>query len=255
MLLILAFGSACSASSTAAESRLTYLILADTVEPLMITTDSDPLAGGIVTDTLKTILEGTTYQLSALVVPWQRMTEEMIERKDWVMYGPPSRCAAERGCARSQMHIVEFEHVVVALSDSPLRVRSHEDLFGQRLLLVDNFHYPGLDRYLATPVDQPGSGDIEDIRAFTPEGALRMLRHRRGDAYIDWRLRVLHNLAGAGLARDDVRFSDATDIVPTQTIHFFFSNQLPAEFRNHVDEKLLQMHQDGSMKRIIERYQ
>ncbi len=244
---------ACAGATTAAERALTYLILADTVPPLMITTADDPMAGGVVTDVVQQMFANTDYDIRPLVVPWQRMTEEMLERDDWITYGPRTRCTVERGCARSKDPILQFEHVVVTLADSPLVVRNHENLFGRNLLLVDNFHYPGLDQYLATPVDQAGSGEIRDIRAFTPEGALRMLRHRRGEAYIDWRLRVMYNLSGAGLAPGDVRLTDASNIVPTQGIHLIYSDKLSAELRAFIDERLAEMHLDGTLANIIDR--
>jgi hypothetical protein len=148
----------CVGTATAAERTLTYLILADTVSPLMITTADDPMAGGVVTDVVEQIFADTNYAVRPFVVPWQRMTEEMAEGDDWITYGHRTRCKIERGCARSEEPILQFAHVVVTLVDSSLAVRNHEDLFGRNLLLVDNFHYPGLDRYLETPVDAQGSG-------------------------------------------------------------------------------------------------
>ena len=252
LLQVVVMGYACVCS--AAEHTLTYLVLADTVPPLMITTDNDPLAGGIVTDVVKRIFSDTDYEIRPLVVPWQRMAEEMSERDDWISYGHRTRCDAQRGCTRSENHIIQFEHVIVTLADSALAVHSHEDLFGRSLLLVDNFHYPGLDQYLSTPVDAQGSGAIHDIRAFTPEGALKMLQHRRGDAYIDWHLRVLYNLAGAGLSLSDVRLTNASNIVPTQGIHLIHSSKLPTELDAHIDEQLSRMHLDGTLANIIQRY-
>lgn len=251
---LIAFLMICAGASSAAERSLTYLVLADTVAPLMITKPDDPMSGGIVTEVAKRVFSDSDYAVTPLVVPWQRMTEEMITRGDWVTYGQRSRCEADRGCTRSAAQIVPFEHVVVTLADSALTVQDHKDLFGKDLLLVDNFHYPGLDRYLTTPVDEQGTGAIRDVRAFTPEGALRMLRHRRGDAYIDWRLRVLYNLAGAGLTRSDVRLTGANQIVPAQGIYLIFSDRLPADVRVHIDARLTQMHLDGTIAEIVGRY-
>ena len=240
--------------AVSAESPLTYLILADTVEPLMIVTEADPMAGGIVTDTLREVLADSPYEINPLVIPWQRIAIEMRARDDWIMYGTQSQCKPDSGCAHSTGAIVQFEHVIVTLSDMPLEVQAHKDLFGKRLLLVENFHYPGLDPYLTTPVDGEGSGDIRDIRAFAPENALNMLRHRRGDAYIDWRLRVLYNLPDAGLARHDVRLTDASRLVPTQNVHFLFSDKLPAGLRHLIDARLSNLRQDGALDRIVNRY-
>jgi hypothetical protein len=81
-----------------------------------------------------------------------------------------------------------------------------------------------------------------------------MLQHRRGDAYIDWHLRVLYNLAGAGLALGDVRLQNASNIVPTQGIHLIYSDKLPVELVAHIDERLTRMHLDGTLANIIQRY-
>lgn len=241
-------------ASTGSDRTLTYLVLADTVPPLMITTEDDAMAGGIVTDVIQTLASTTGHALRAEVIPWQRMTELMSERGDWLMYGPSSRCVPARGCISSSVPMLEFDHVVVTLAGSSLSVKRLEDLFGKRLLLVDNYHYPALDAHLATPVDAQGSGAIVDIRAFTPVGALRMLRHGRGDAYVDWRRRVLYNLADAGLAAEQLRLEDASHIVPTQGLHLFYSAKLPAELREQLDRALVRMHQDGSLRAILDRY-
>jgi hypothetical protein len=235
-------------------NTLTYLVLADTVEPLMVVREAEPMYGGIVTDTLKAIFAGTPHQITPLVIPWQRVTVEMSQRDDWIMYGQPSRCGRNEDCAVSTEPIVAFDHVIVTLRDSVLEVHDYEDLFGEQILLVENFHYPGLDQYLTTPVDQIGTGQIRDVRAFSPVGALRMLRHRRAGAYIDWRLRVLYNLRGAGLELKDVRLAGVPMLVPDQNLHFFYSNKLPIPVRALIDERLATMHQNGAMTRILQRY-
>ena len=241
-----------SLAARADEHSLTYLILADTVEPLMIASESHPMAGGIVTDTLKSIFLGSPHEIKPLIIPWQRMKVEMRERSDWIMYGMPSQC--DSGCAHSADPIVLFDHVVVTLKDNPVEIREYQDLFEQRLLLVENFHYPGLDQHLATPVEGVGSGEIRDIRAFTPEGGLKMLRHGRGDAYIDWRFRVFYNLKKAGLSLDDVRLTEASNLIPIEAIHFFYSDKLDPALRQLIDKRMASMRADGSQQQIIDRY-
>ena len=233
---------------------LSYLVLTETVPPLMIATGDDPMAGGIVTEVLIEVLQGTGYRVDPVVAPWQRMSEEMAERDNWIMYGMASQCEQARGCARSTEHIVDFRHAVVTLADSTVAIQRPEDLFGLNLLLVENYHYPGLDQYLTNPVRGDGSGAIREVRAHTPEGAIKMLRHRRGDAYIDWYLRILYNLDDAGLQPDEVLLADASHIVPQQNIHFFFSNRLPQNVRNHFDKRLAEMRRNGTLARIVERY-
>ena len=240
--------------STSAKQPLSYLVLADTVEPLMITTRDDPMHGGIVTDVVKKVFEGSAYEITPKVLPWQRISAEMREQDNWIMYGMPSQCDSGGDCAFSQRPIVSFEHIIVTSRKTQLEVSGVNDLFGLRLLLVENFHYPGLDKYLTTPVDGIGTGDIEDIRAFTPEGALRMLRHQRGDAFIDWRVRALYNLTNAGFHRDDVRLTDISRIIPTQSVRFFYSRKLPLDVGIFIDDRLEKMQENGQLEQIIQRY-
>ena len=64
--------------------QLTYLILPDTSEPAMITEPGDPMSGGMFTDIVKAVFEGTRYDIVPLVVPWERMRIEFQERDDWI---------------------------------------------------------------------------------------------------------------------------------------------------------------------------
>jgi hypothetical protein len=234
--------------------QLTYLVLADTVEPLMITTDKDPMSGGIVTDVVREIFRDPSYIVNPLVVPWQRMSLERRNRDNWIMYGSPSQCKPGSGCVFSVNQVVQFEHVVVTLKTNQLKLPKVEDLFGKRLLLVENFHYPGLDQYLKTPTDVQGSGQISDLRSFTPASALKMLRHQRGDAFVDWRLRVLYNLQEAGLTLNEVRLDDFSQVIPTQGIHLFYSDNLPAETGRFINKRLAGMTKDGTLSRIVQSY-
>jgi hypothetical protein len=243
-----------SGSLMAVDQPLTFLVLADTVEPLMVTSDNDPMAGGIVTDVVREIFKDSRQIVLPLVVPWQRMKVEMRSRDDWIMYGSPSQCRPEADCAISLQQIVSFEHVLVTLADVEPKPSGVEDLFGKRLLLVENFHYPGLDRYLSTPMDINGSGEIQDIRAFTPASALKMLRHQRGDAYVDWRLRVLYNLPEAGLNVDQVHLADFSKIMPTQGIHLLYSSKIPAETALTINTRLAAIIENGTLSRIVQAY-
>jgi hypothetical protein len=243
-----------SCFSESADEPLTYLVLADTVEPLMITTAEDPMAGGIVTDVLRKIFLNSGHEIHPLVVPWQRLTIKMDELDNWIVYGMPSQCELGGGCTVSKHSIVNFEQVIVTLEKTQSEISHVEDLFNLRLILVENFHYPGLDQYLTTPTDTTGTGSIREIRAFSPESALRMLKHQRGDAFIDWRVRALYNLPKAGLTRDEVKLSDISSLIPTQGVRFFYSDRLPPEVGTLIDEQLSKMQKDGSLQGIIDAY-
>ena len=53
--------------ASGAETRITYLILAETVEPIMIVRDGDPMAGGLMTEIVKLIFDGSDYVVEPMV--------------------------------------------------------------------------------------------------------------------------------------------------------------------------------------------
>lgn len=247
-------GLLCPGSALAEKQRVSYFILAQTVEPLMIVRDGDPMAGGLFTEIVEQVFENSEYLVTPMVMPWLRMTEELKGRDDWVMHGIPAFFEPDIPYQLSDIPVFPFKHVAVTLKDNNFPVTKPSDIFGKTVILVENFHYTGLDGYLTNPVAGTGSGDVVSVRAFNPEGTLQMLRHKRGDLVIGWRARLIYNLPAAGLGIDDVNFQDASGIVPTIHMHFAFSPRWSEAFKQHVNARLKAMQADGTLARIFARY-
>ena len=243
-----------STGALAEKQRVSYFILAQTVEPLMIVRDGDPMAGGLFTEIVKKVFADSNYSVTPMIMPWQRMREELKRRDDWVIHGFPSGFESDIPFQLSDIPVFPFKHVAVTLKSDDFSVAKPEDIFGKTVILVENFHYTGLDTYLANPVAGIGSGDIVSVRAFSPEGTLQMLRHKRGDLVIGWRERLLYNLPAAGLSIDEVRVQDASGIVPTIHMHFAFSPRWSDAFKQHVNTRLKTMQADGTLARIFAKY-
>lgn len=237
-----------------AEDTVKYFILAGTMEPLMIMTPGDPMAGGLFTDILKRVFDNSPYTLEPMVMPWQRMTGELVARDDWLMHGIPAFFEPDIPYRLSSVPVFPFNHVAVTLRGTDLTVRVPADLFGRTVILVENYHYPGLDPYLDNPLVGTGSGEVASVRAFKPDGTLRMLKHGRGDVVIGFQPRLVYNLAAAGLSVDDVRFQDASGIVPTQSMHVAYSPNLPLAFETFLNGRLAEMHANGELAEIVTPY-
>lgn len=252
--LLFLCGLLCSLSALAEKQRVSYFILAQTVEPLMIVRDGDPMAGGLFTEIVEKVFQDSDYVVTPMVMPWQRMTVELKQRDDWVMHGIPAFFEPDIPYQLSDIPVFPFHHVAVTLKTNDFVVAKPADLFGKTVILVENFHYTGLDDYLTNPVAGTGSGDIVSVRAFGPEGTLQMLRHKRGDLVIGWRARLVYNLPEAGLGMDEVRFQDASGIVPTVYMHFAFSPRWSDSFKEHVNTRLKTMEAEGTLARIFAKY-
>lgn len=237
-----------------AETSVTYLILAQTVEPLMIARDGDPMAGGMFTEIVKKVFEGSDYVVEPVVLPWQRMKNEFLQRRNWITYGFLEGFEPGIPFELSSVSVFPFNHVAATLRDNDMTIAKPEDVFGRTVILVENFHYPGLDPYLKNPTEGDGSGDILSVRAFSPEGTLRMLKHRRGEIVFDWQPRLVYNLHAAGLELDEIRFQDASGIIPTKVMYFAYSPHWPKSFKQFVDARLQTLRDDGTLDAILKRY-
>ena len=149
-------------SSAAVGQRLTYLILPDTSEPAIIMRPDDPMAGGMFTDIVKAVFEDTVYEVVPVVVPWERMRIEFQERTDWINYGIPGSYGSDLPYKFSTVPVFPFDHNAVTLLERDFDIKKTEDLFGRSVILVENFHYSGLDPHLTHPLD--GVGTVLDIR-------------------------------------------------------------------------------------------
>jgi hypothetical protein len=237
-----------------AQTPVSYFVLAQTVEPLMIVRDGDPMAGGLFTDILKEVFENSEYVIEPTVMPWQRMKEEFRNSDNWVTYGFREGFEDDIPFELASIPIFPFNHVAATLTDSNISVMKAEDLFGRTVILVENFHYPGLDNYLTNPTDGTGSGQIQSVRAFDIKGTLQMLKHRRGDAVFDWGLRLIHNLPEANMKRDEIRFQDASGIIPTRDMYFAYSPNWPDSFKKFVHNRLKSLKADGTLDAILQKY-
>jgi len=175
------------------KDEISFLILS-TVEPLMITKPDDPMAGGIITEIVEAIFVDTEYEVVPKVMPWKRMAEELRTGSDWVTYGFPGGFDLDMPNEMSKLPVLSFNHVAITLKSNHFKVVDASDVSGKTAILVENFHYPGLDPYLDMPVVGDGDGTIKTVRAFSPKGTLRMLQHGRGDVVFGYHARMLYNL-------------------------------------------------------------
>lgn len=237
-----------------ATERVSYMILAETVEPIMIVKDGAPMAGGIMTEIVKLIFRDSDYQIEPVVLPWQRMQAEFKNRNNWIIHGIPNSFSTDIPFEMSVLPIFPFNHSAVTLKKHNISINKMEDLKNRKLILVENFHYARLDEFVKSEQSKKETSSIGVIRGFTPSGTLRMLKHERGDVVIDWQARIIYNLAGAGLAIDDIDFHDASDIVPTKNVHLAFSSHQSDKFRTFVNARIKQLTDSGEIQEIVKEY-
>ena len=220
----------------------------------MIVRDGDAMAGGLFTEILKKVFADSEYVIEPTIMPWQRMKEEFRRTDNWVTYGFREGFEADIPFELSNILIFPFNQVAATLADNKLVIEKPEDLFGKTIILVENFHYPGLDPYLTNPTEGSGSGQIQSVRAFSPETAMQMLKHRRGEAVFDWQARLVYNLPAANLKMDEIRFQDASEIIPLNQMYFAYSPRWPMSFKQFINTRLQTLKDDGTLDVILKKY-
>lgn len=236
------------------KGKISYLILGGTVEPLMITKPGDPMDGGIITEIIELIFKNSGYEIVPKVMPWKRLVEELRNGEDWINYGYPVGNEPDIPLEFSTMPVMAFNHVAITLKSNHFNIDNISDVENRVAILVENFHYPGLDLHLDKPLVGTGGGPIKTVRAFTPKGTLQMLQHKRGDVVFGFQARMLYNLEQSDLTLDDVRFQDASWIIPSQPLYLTMSPELPPEVKSLVNSGLNRLTADGTLKRILRKY-
>lgn len=256
ILLVIYLGFIFSAQPKSAFSQETieYFILAGTMEPLMIMTPDDPMAGGLFTEIVKRVFEKSKYTVVPKVMPWQRMTKELVNSDKWIMHGIPEFFEPKIPYRLSETAVFPFNHLAVTLRDRHFEIESVDDLVGKTVILVENYHYPGLDKYLDKPLVGQGNGQISSVRAFNPVGLMKMLAHRRGDVVIGFQPRLLYNLKIAGMSEKEVRFQDISKIIATQLMFVAYSPKLSSSFSKFLNQRLKELKETGELAKILKRY-
>lgn len=244
----------CVAAPAVAGERVTYLVLAETVEPIMIVRNGDPMAGGLMTEIVKLIFADSSYDVEPLVLPWQRMQAEFETSDNWIINGFPESFSPEAHAEFSEYPIFPFNHSAVTLKDRDIDISTISDLDNRTIILVENFQYPVLDDYIELSASGESNSNVSVVRAFKPSGTLDMLRHKRGDMVIDWQARLIYNLNAAGLRFEDVIFHDATNIVPTKNLHLAFSSRQSDEFRTFVNDRIKMLTESGQLYELTNKY-
>lgn len=236
------------------KEKISYLILGGTVEPLMISKPGDPMAGGIITEIVEHIFNESGYEIVPKVMPWKRMVVEMRTAKDWINYGFEVGNEPDISLEFSEMAVMEFNHVAITLKSNHFDIDKVSDVADRTAILVENFHYPGLDPHLDKPIVGKGGGSIKTVRAFTPKGTLLMLQHGRGDVVFGFHARMLYNLGETDLQLNDIRFQDASSIIPSQPLYLTMSSFLAPELKKLINEGLKRLISNGTLEQILRKY-
>ena len=230
---------------------LTYLAISAQAEPFQIIAQPNK---GIVTDILDQAVQKLDITLTEQAYPFMRYLRMM--HKDhyplWISYGSPAwQGDSEMNIQSrhlSKEKLFDVTHVLVVKADRNFNFYSIEALFGETVITLNGFNYPGLDEYFA-------SGEINSLAVKSHESALKAIENSRGIAFIAMKTRALYTMNKAGLDRNKFKFVDFSSIIPPYPIHLSYSSTVNEKTKLSIDKAIAELKNSGKVDQIIKFYQ
>jgi len=236
---------------------LTYLVISNQAEPFQIVNQKanqpQPVHQGIITDIVYASLKESEVELTTLAYPFKRyilMMEPQYTPR-WISYGSPAWQTIHGEEAQnkrlSKNTLFDVSHVLVTKNDSAFIVNKVDDLFGKTLIILKGFTYPGLDRYIK-------AGLVFKVEVNSHENALKAVETGRGIGFVAMKTRALYTIKDTELNRSDFTLVDFTKVIAPYSVHLSFSDAVPEEFIEQVDQQVLRLKQSHRIDEIIHSY-
>jgi polar amino acid transport system substrate-binding protein len=229
--------------SSLADNKITYFIADKSSSPFQISTKNNKKVG-IVTEVIRSI-EKHNIHFSHNVLPFKRMIKHMEYPKvKWITYGSAA-WPGQQSLSLSKTSIMTVKHSFLTLKSN--QYNQIDDLFGNSLVLIHGFDYPGLTAYIEQ--DKFNIIYVKDHAA-----AIKIIAMGRAIAFPEMNVRLNYHLKKMNLPRDDFNFHYIGNIIVDYDINLCFSENFPTNLKTKIEYILVEMKNDGSLEDIINAY-
>jgi len=237
LFLLLIFGQA------TAHENITYFIADKSTAPFQIS-DSKTNKKGIITDIINAISDDE-ISFKHEILPFKRMIKNMEETdKNWISYG--SKAWSEpQSTSLSNTVILTVKHSFLTLKNTNYHQLS--DLFGQRLVLIRGFDYPGLDNFI-----QQNKFEIMYVKDH--EAALKAVLYERAIAFPDMNIRLNYHINQLKLSPSSFSLHSINSLVPDYDINLCYSKNFPIKIRDRIEKSMIQMKENNELNTIVSAY-
>lgn len=228
---------------------INYVVIDNQSKPFQIEENSANHSG-IVTDIINEIFTGSAYDVKFHTLPFNRMIKMLStgKIKNWITYGSPSWGGVQAEHL-SQIPIYHVEHKLLTNPSFGGDIKKVEDLFGKTLILLLGFDYPGLDPYLKAE-------SIKELRVKNHDSAFRVLQRLSNKAgFVEMSLRIKYNLKLSQRDPDNFLQKDFSTIIADYDIHLAMDPNMNFSYDNFVNERLKTLAENGTLEKIVNKYQ
>lgn len=240
---------AATADTVAADRTVNYLVVDQKTVPFQIVQNGRS-QGGIVSDMVAAIFEGTGYRVVSQVLPVNRLRLAVAEEKvhDWVAFDSPVWNSFGDKGEMLPHPLLTTRHIMLTCNPGlPDAIDSVDDLRELSIVTLRHFDYLSLNRaeeqglFRSVPVDRYDAG-------------LKLVSLRRADGFIEMRSRLQFHLQRFERGERCFREVDVSQVIPDYDIRLSVDRHWPDEFKQMVARRLEVLEKSGELARIRQRY-
>ncbi len=238
------------ASLACANTTIHYLVNGKASEPYQI--PGKGLGQGIVTDIVREIFHGSSYNLQAVVQPPKRMRSDLISGRftNWIGYGSSSWTVAEiqKKAIFSRTPLFPYYYSLVSVKSKQLpQVTNLSKLYGHSLITIFGYSYPKLDDYKQ-------EFGFSSMPAKSHKNAIKMLLNGRGDYYMAHKPRAAWAIKQLGLDKGLFSFHNIPDYGVDSTIRLIMDARMDPSTIEFIEQRLQDLNSSGKLTEIVEAY-
>lgn len=235
-----------------AGETVTYLIVEDKSRPFQIVVNGKS-AGGIVSEMVDAIFQGSRYSVKHQVYPVNRLRQVVADDKvaGWIAYEAVQwHTFGNRGLMIEEP-LFETHHVMLTCrQDIPDPLTSLADLKGMKILTLRNFSYPELGKAASDE-------GIKELPIDRYDAGIDLVRMGRADGFVEMQSRLSYHVAEALAGESSascLRMVDFSRIIPDYPIYLSVDMRWSRGFRDFVAQRIRELRQSGELAAIQRRY-
>lgn len=237
------------ACGAAQELQVNYLVVDSKVGPFQIIQDSRS-SGGIISDIVDEIFQGTGYTVEHLVRPVNRLTRDVSEQaySNWVAFDAPVWRSFGDAGEYTAVPLFETRHVMLTCrTDIPNPVRSIRDLEQLSIATLRGFKYLQLDEAAA-------SGLIHPVPVDNFNAGLTLVSLGRVDGFVEMQSRLRFHMGGFAGDTRCMREVDVSSVIPNYSLYLAMDRRMPEPLKQLINDRLSALRSSGDLDRIWRTY-
>lgn len=242
--LLLLSGIFLSSYSVSETLTTHYYITDKSAAPLQMSTATPSLGSGIVTDILQA-LHLPNLDIEHRTLPFKRMIFNMKHSpQPWVSFGSAA-WSGPQSLDLSSTPILSVQHQFLTRYDS--HYQNIEDFFGETIILIRGFDYPGLEPYIT-------AGKLKATFVNDHKAAIQSVLSKRGIAFPEMSSRLQYHLKRLKIPSEKIALRNISNLIPDYDINLCFSENFPKPSRDAIEAQLHLMQKNGQLDAIAKQY-